>query len=303
MPAASRLARSGLYGRWGLRDGMRNPVRRLKEIFGELLLNGQQSRLDAARMAQRFDALEQKLAFLAADAGPSPVRSEPPPAMVVPPRMESEPVFFGLDDLDRRLAAHLNCDNGYFVELGANDGVAQSNTLHFERFRGWSGVLVEPTPHNFLKCRANRSERARIFCCACTAFGYPDRFVELVFANLMSTPLGLNSDIADPMAHAEAGRQFLAPSDEVFTFGARARPLNDVLVEAGAPGAIDLLSLDVEGAELEVLQGVDHARFRFRFICVECRDLGRMSAYLADQGYELVEQLSHHDYLFRDTRR
>ena len=67
--------------------------------------------------------------------------------------------YFSLNQLDRKLEKYVDYDNGYFVELGANDGVTQSNSLYFEKYRNWCGLLVEPTPQNFLKCRQNRSTR------------------------------------------------------------------------------------------------------------------------------------------------
>ena len=205
---------------------------------------------------------------------------------------------WALNDLDRKLRKYLDYPNGYFVELGANDGITQSNTILFEKTLGWRGVLIEPVPHNYLACLHNRATDNKVFCNACTSFDYKDRFVEIVFANLMSCPVGLDSDVRDPFAHAEEGSQFLAETDRVFSFGAIARPLSDILVEAGAPQTIDLLSLDVEGAELEVLKGIDHRRFRFKYMCIECREISRLSAYLSEQGYECVEKLSYHDYLF-----
>ena len=39
---------------------------------------------------------------------------------------------FALNDLDRKLEKYLDYQNGFFVELGANDGFTQSNTLFLE---------------------------------------------------------------------------------------------------------------------------------------------------------------------------
>lgn len=206
--------------------------------------------------------------------------------------------YFSLNQLDRKLEKYVDYDNGYFVELGANDGVTQSNSLYFEKYRNWRGLLVEPAPQNFLKCWKNRSSRDSIYCAACVSFDYDQEFVRIAYSNLMSTPVSLESDIQDPRAHAKLGGQFLGNGETVFEFGAVARTLNSLLLDAHAPKLIDFLSLDVEGAELEVLKGVDHQAFRFKYILVECRDFPRLSAYLENQGYRLAEKLSGQDYLF-----
>jgi hypothetical protein len=146
--------------------------------------------------------------------------------------------YFGLDNLDQRLEKYLDFDNGYFVELGANNGVSQSNTLYFERYRNWRGVLVEPVPHNYLQCKANRSKGTRAFCNACVSFEYKYRFVPIAYSNLMSTPVGVESDVADPLAHARSGRHLLAATDDNFVFGAAARTLNSILLESGAPAVM-----------------------------------------------------------------
>lgn len=53
----------------------------------------------------------------------------------------------------------------------------------------------------------------------------------------------------------------LDKSESTFTFGAIARPLNQILIDANAPTKIDFLSLDVEGSEIEVLKGVNYSTF------------------------------------------
>jgi FkbM family methyltransferase len=210
--------------------------------------------------------------------------------------------YYGLDGLDKKLEEYINYDNGFFVELGANDGVSQSNTLYFEKFRNWRGVLIEPTPHNYLKCIQNRSKETKVLCSACVAFDYSEKFVEIVFSNLMSTPKGLESDIPNTAQHAREGLQFLDSGHVNFSFGAIARTLNSALIESGAPRLIDVLSLDVEGAEIEVLKGVDHNEFRFKFICIECRNEEKIIYYMNQIGYAFVTKISHHDLLFRNTK-
>lgn len=61
-----------------------------------------------------------------------------------------------LNDIDRKLARHLDFRDGIFVEAGAYDGLAQSNTYWFERFRGWRGLLVEAVPQKAAEARRNR---------------------------------------------------------------------------------------------------------------------------------------------------
>ena len=57
---------------------------------------------------------------------------------------KSEKKYFGLNQIDKKIENYLNYDNGFYVELGANDGIQQSNTFFFEKYRGWKGVLIEP---------------------------------------------------------------------------------------------------------------------------------------------------------------
>lgn len=206
--------------------------------------------------------------------------------------------YYGLNGLDKKLEAYLDYDGGYFVELGANDGVSQSNTYYFEKERGWRGLLIEPVLHNFLKCKANRSRENAFACVACVSFAYDQSHVNLIYSNLMTTPMGVETDISDPRSHAYSGKVYLAADELPVEIIAPAKTLTTVLADANAPVVIDLLSVDVEGAELEVLKGIDHERYRFKYILIECRDESNLAAYMSTVGYARVDKLSNHDYLF-----
>lgn len=109
-------------------------------------------------------------------------------------------------------------------------------------------------------------------------------------ANLMSVAKGLNVSSQDAASHADIGKQFLAHSRIRFQFGAIARTLTSLLDEAKAPNCIDLLSLDVEGNELAVLQGLDFNRYRIKWILLEVLST---SNFLVD----IKDLLDKHDFI------
>ncbi|KAK3269530.1 hypothetical protein CYMTET_22034 [Cymbomonas tetramitiformis] len=46
--------------------------------------------------------------------------------------------------------------SGVFVDVGAGDGVFQSETLFYEKHLCWGGLVIEPAPNEFLKLQENR---------------------------------------------------------------------------------------------------------------------------------------------------
>ena len=66
-------------------------------------------------------------------------------------------MFYSQQQEDRILyKKYLNYKNGFFIELGAMDGKTFSNTLFYEKEMQWKGVLIEPSPGQFLQLQSNR---------------------------------------------------------------------------------------------------------------------------------------------------
>jgi hypothetical protein len=74
--------------------------------------------------------------------------------------------------------------------------------------------------------------------------------------------------------------------------------MTSILDEANAPTNMSLLSLDVEGGELEVLRGIDHGKYRFDWILLESRNIKEVSKFLTNNFYTYIKIFGEHDYLF-----
>ena len=80
--------------------------------------------------------------------------------------------YTALNDLDKKLLDYIDYEGGYFIEIGANDGINQSNTFFLERKKKWSGVLIESSKKKFLECKKNRSKKNKIFNATCVSKNY-----------------------------------------------------------------------------------------------------------------------------------
>ncbi len=58
-------------------------------------------------------------------------------------------------------------------------------------------------------------------------------------------------------------------------------------------------SLDVEGVELEVLQGINHKIYKFKYLLIEIRDFKSINSFLIKKNYILLSKLTKKDYLFK----
>jgi FkbM family methyltransferase len=163
--------------------------------------------------------------------------------------------------------------DGYFVEVGANDPQIESQSWHLER-AGWSGILIEPQPD--LAERLKRERTATVFSVACSS---PDRAGTMMHLHVAGAFSSFAPDLMVTGVQAEGG------------IDVPVRTLDDILAEACAPQPIDLLSVDVEGHELDVLRGFDFSRWQPRLILLEDHVTSTAKHhFLRDNGYALMRR-------------
>ena len=170
---------------------------------------------------------------------------------------------------------------GFFVEFGATDGVLLSNTWLLEKSFQWEGICAEPNPKFFEKLQSNRN---CILSPACVhrISGEKMQFVLAdVFGGLLAH--AREDDHLAKRAAYEANGEIM----EVETIS-----LMDLLDHHNAPRIIDYLSIDTEGSEFTILEGIDWARYQFRCITVEhnfAAQRQQICKLLMANGYELHE--------------
>ena len=150
------------------------------------------------------------------------------------------------EEVEQRVLSEYLPAKGFFVEVGAFHPIDFSQTFMLEQ-RGWDGLLVEPIPAQAENLR--RMRRTRVFEVAC---GSPEQHGR---TQRMSIAGALSSLRADQGTDGQS-------------VDVQVRTLDSLLAEAGVQ-RIDLLSVDVEGAELDVLAGFSFDKYRPGLILLE----------------------------------
>ena len=216
--------------------------------------------------------------------------------------------FTSINNLDKQISILLpNILNNktFYIEVGANDGITQSNTFFLEKKYKAKGMLIEASPSLYEKCFLYRSNENIIENYALVSPDFKEEFVQLIFGNLWTTQVKGKKNSLD---HAKKGvarklpiRKMLGlPSDQVYNFFAPAITLSK-LTEKHSINHVDLLSLDVEGNELSILEGCKLEKGHIKNILIETFDYKAINTYLTNYGYYLVKKLSVHDYLYTKT--
>lgn len=218
-------------------------------------------------------------------------------------------------DIARTLAP----GGGTYVEAGANDGLRQSNTLLLEQELGWTGVLIEPSPAAFHELVSNRPNN-HLIQAALVAEDSSHATVQGAFRDGTLTGTideRLYSRVFEqPRSTQEAivrkAKRFLGMHSNPALIVVPTSTLSRVL-DITRVAHPDILSLDVEGYELQALKGIDFSRHAPSVLIIEVRrsDTWDILELLAYNNYACVENLSrfadsdsgawtqdHEDYLF-----
>jgi FkbM family methyltransferase len=172
-------------------------------------------------------------------------------------------------------------NNHVYMEIGAHDGVRESNSRFFDVCLGWQGLLVEPHPKNYeqtVQLRPNAHHLGVAPSCMENATG------TVLFPEHMYTSAQVNEEGSNLEIHCG--------------------PLQHYLDALGI-SHIDFWSLDVEGSELKVLETIDFDHTHIDVIIAESENrfshlpeiqqkVKDVRSFLWNKGYLMIESVKVH---------
>jgi FkbM family methyltransferase len=143
-----------------------------------------------------------------------------------------------------------------FIDIGANDGVLFSNTYKFAK-KGAQGLCIEPSPSAYKKLKLNHLIHPRIKCFQCA--------VSNEIGHIFLKEDGYEETLSKVYTECVPG-SFKVPT---ITF-------DHILKKYPYFINTDLLSIDVEGHEKNVLDGLRNHNFNAKLIIIESDKSGQL---------------------------
>ena len=208
--------------------------------------------------------------------------------------------YNSIHQIDKKVYKYLNYKNGFYIEIGAFDGVNQSNTWFYEKELNWSGLLIEPNPKFFKKLTKYRNKK-NIFC-----------------NKLITNDMKLKKTfLTDEEAYSKRINKKIN-NEKIYKI--KSSSLFEVLKRNKLlKKKIDFFSLDVEGDELEILKSMKSCIKNVKLFVIEANvKLNRLkdykkkhkeikkykeiTKYLNSKNFKFYEKLSQCDFLFVDKK-
>ena len=163
-------------------------------------------------------------------------------------------MFYSQANQDRYLEKTIfnGFKNGFFVDVGAHDGISINNTLYFERNNGWKGINIEPIKKVFDNLVINRPNCINLNYAVCNNDGETEFICNTGYTEMIS---GIKNTFDD--RHLERLKK------ENKTYGGNTEIIKvntkklETILNENNVSHINYLSIDVEGGEFEVIKSIN----------------------------------------------
>ena len=187
--------------------------------------------------------------------------------------------FFGSKDQDKWVIQDIFNfkKRGYFLDLAATNGLMENNTYVLESYFDWDGIAIEANERFFSKLKRNRK-------CLCINEVVSGAETKVNF--LETGPTG--GIVGENYDNNFSKRKKLLNDFKHKIKSKITKSLQKILDENNAPKVIDYFSLDVEGAETEILRNFNFEKYTFLCLTIE-RPTPELNSILFKNGYIFVK--------------
>ena len=163
-------------------------------------------------------------------------------------------MFHSQDNQDKYLETYIfkGYKNGFYVDVGAHDGISINNTLYFEKNNNWRGINIEPIKKVFDKLVINRPNNINLNCAVCNNDGETDFLCNIGYTEMIS---GIKDNFDIRHLH-RLQRENIQYGSITEVIKVETKKLETILHDNDI-SHINYLSIDVEGAELEVIKSIN----------------------------------------------
>ena len=142
--------------------------------------------------------------------------------------------------------------NGFFMDIGSHDGVSINNTLYFEKNNNWTGINVETMNTVYDKLVINRPNCININCAVSNNDGTSEFVCNTGYTEMLS---GLKNNYdSRHLQRLETENIQTGSKTEIITVNTKRF---ETICDENNIKHIHYLSIDVEGAEFEVIKSIN----------------------------------------------
>jgi len=142
--------------------------------------------------------------------------------------------------------------NGFYMDIGAHDGITINNTLYFEEYNNWTGVNVEPIEEVYNKLVINRPNDININCAICNNDGVAEFILNIGYTEMIS---GLKNNY-DPRHYKRLEKDNKEMNSKTEIINVNTKRIETICDKYNIKH-INYLSIDVEGAEFDVIKSIN----------------------------------------------
>ena len=191
--------------------------------------------------------------------------------------------FFSQSGQDKCIKNYFfkNLKKGFFVEIGAFDGIDGSNCFYFEKFMDWNGIAIEPSPVHFEKLKKNRN-------CICINRAISNKNDHKEFVEVINGYIQMSGIVTDEYKKT-LDIIMKDPRTKMNKLNIKTSTFKEIV---GENKIIDYLSIDVEGEEKRILESIDFNYFNIKVLSVENNypEQNNYNNLLKDNGFTYFDK-------------